>query len=147
MEPHPDRAANRVVLCVGSNTPGCIGTVDSVAERLCLMMHPHGEVLRSEVYTGPSHSGIGADYANCVVEGSLTMTLADLAALCRRMEREAGRTPQSKEQGIMPLDVDIVVWNGEVLRAFDYGSDHFRRGFTTLRVWCRREASAPVRVP
>jgi len=42
----------------------------------------------------------------------------------KETEKELGRTPQSKHQGIVPMDIDLIVWNGEVCHG-----DYFRFDF------------------
>ena len=35
------------------------------------------------------------------------------------MERQAGRTPESKQLGIIPLDIDILTYDNQVIKAED----------------------------
>ena len=42
----------------------------------------------------------------------------------KETEKKLGRTPQSKHQGIVPMDIDLIVWNGEVCHG-----DYFRFDF------------------
>ena len=50
----------------------------------------------------------------------------------KQWEIECGRTAVSKQQGVIPIDLDIVVWNGEVIRATDYSRDYVSKGVAQL---------------
>lgn len=50
----------------------------------------------------------------------------DSVRFFKQIESELGRTPESKEQGLMPIDIDFVFWNGEAMRD-DYDKWDFVR--------------------
>ncbi len=50
----------------------------------------------------------------------------DSVRFFKQIELELGRTPESKEQGLMPIDIDFVFWNGEAMRD-DYDKWDFVR--------------------
>lgn len=121
---------NEAVICIGSNvadkeriTAHAVNILRTAFER---------DLRQSHSYINPSYNGIGDDYLNMVVCGSTALTAEDMIELCHRLETEAGRTPLSKTIGIMPLDLDIVIWNGTVIRPFDYASPHFMQGYMAL---------------
>ena len=43
-----------------------------------------------------------------------------------------GRTPQSKVSGVMPLDIDIVVFHDCIINLTQFDKDYFRQGYTQL---------------
>lgn len=43
-----------------------------------------------------------------------------------------GRHPEDKASGIVPVDIDIVMCDGVVLRQRDYSARHFRTGYEDL---------------
>lgn len=43
----------------------------------------------------------------------------ELNSICKEIEKKAGRTPEDKKQGIIKLDVDIVIANNEILKPGD----------------------------
>lgn len=57
-------------------------------------------------------------YLNYVVaiETSPVCDCLSCERLCKQLEKEAGRTPRSKECGEMPLDVDLLYWNRRMIR-------------------------------
>lgn len=55
--------------------------------------------------------GMGSDAApfhNAIVIGRIAMPYDELRSLLKAMEREAGRTPEGKARGRIPLDIDIM---------------------------------------
>ena len=42
----------------------------------------------------------------------------------RKIEKKLGRTPESNTEGIVPIDIDLIVWNGEICR-----DDYYRYDF------------------
>ena len=44
----------------------------------------------------------------------------------KETEKKLGRTPQSKDQGIVPMDIDLIVWNGEVCHGDNFRYDFVR---------------------
>jgi 2-amino-4-hydroxy-6-hydroxymethyldihydropteridine diphosphokinase len=117
---------NKTVLCIGSNTPNRNDIIERVIRRLKDIM---SAMQQSSVYECESHSGIGNPYFNTVVKCDTTLTYEQVLALTKDMEKEMGRTPESKRVGVMPLDIDIVLWNGEVIHPQDFNLYHFRHGY------------------
>ena len=63
--------------------------------------------------------------------------MEELGALMKRWEREAGRIAHSKS---VPLDIDIVVFDGQVVRPRDFAQEYFKIGYRALdQVRSRRE--------
>ena len=56
----------------------------------------------------------------------------ELHNVLKTMEKAHGRTPESKLSGKIPLDIDIVVWNGEIIRPQDWKQDYFQTGLKEL---------------
>lgn len=50
----------------------------------------------------------------------------ELNSICKEIEKKAGRTPEDKKQGIIKLDVDIVIANNKVLKPCDLKREYAR---------------------
>lgn len=120
---------NTAILCLGSNTEDR----DIILRDAVAALTEFAEAVScSEVYDGPSHNGIGRDYLNTVVVVRTTKEISEVDAIGKELETRAGRTPESKTTGVMPLDIDLVVWNDQVLRPYDFSRPHFTRGLIQL---------------
>ena len=52
--------------------------------------------------------------------------------LLEDLEEEAGRTPEGKHQGIVPLDIDVLQWNEQILKPADMKRDYVREALRSL---------------
>lgn len=120
---------NDIVICIGSNTANRAQIIEKTVETLGSLMC---NLRRSSVYECESHSGIGNPYYNTVVQGGTNMSYEKLRAITKQMEKDMGRTPQSKLTGVMPLDIDIILCNNEIVHPKDYELYHFRHGYEQI---------------
>lgn len=87
---------------------------------------------RSQVIESRDVSGKSAPYLNAVCCGFTDRSLADFTELTKSIEKEFGRTAESKLTGVVEIDVDIVMWGKDVLKPRDATSDYFTLPFATL---------------
>ena len=57
---------------------------------------------------------------------------AELQIVLRHSEAALGRTPGSKAAGQIPIDIDIVIADGHILRPADYRTPHFQLCYAQL---------------
>ena len=120
---------NAVVLSIGSNSAdreaqmtNCIAWLRGIATPTKL----------SSVYNSPASNGKDPDYLNAVAEIATALTHPELTKMLKDYERQCGRTPQSKALGSIPIDIDIVMWNGNVLRPKDFAQYYFAKGWDEI---------------
>jgi 2-amino-4-hydroxy-6-hydroxymethyldihydropteridine diphosphokinase len=77
-----------------------------INESKVLITKPHGEQYRS-------------DFQNNALKIFSNKTAVDTKAIFKQIEREMGRTSESKQLGIIPIDIDLIFWN-ETLIHKDY---------------------------
>jgi len=68
-----------------------------------------------------------------VVEAETSLTLHDLGIKLKETEIEAGRDDECRELGLVPLDMDIVVFDSKILRPRDFAQSFFRIGLKQLK--------------
>lgn len=116
---------NEVILSIGSNvTPRRC----RVAEALDLMRGMLSDCMVSDIYETPEIHGTGRPYMNAVIYGKTDMDHTDLKEETKRVEVCAGRDNEARARGDVPVDIDIVVWNGDVVRPNDFRQSFFRIG-------------------
>lgn len=117
------------MLCLGSNTSARQMILSNAIARLACMC----DILKSSsVYEAPDDSGLGAPYLNVVMKVTTRFTLYDFRACLKSLEQEFGRNELSKSTGCMPLDVDIILWDSEIVDRYQYSKDYFQKGFAEL---------------
>ena len=53
----------------------------------------------------------------------------EVRSLLKEIEQTNGRTPQSKEEGRIPLDIDLLTYDQQVLKPLDLKKEYVRRAF------------------
>ena len=123
--------SNEVILCLGTNLPDRRQRLSSAIARLAA----HVAVADySEAVESADVSGLGADYLNVVVRCFTSLSLNELRRLISRIEEAEGRTAQAKLSGCMPIDIDVVIYGGEVVSRCDYQREYFRQAYQLLTV-------------
>lgn len=88
---------------------------------------------RTPIYTTPAEGSIpAAPYANALLLINTHSNYEALRATFKEWEQKAGRTPQSKAQGIIPLDIDIIMWDGSILKERDMQYEYMKKGLSLL---------------
>ena len=119
-----------VTVCIGSNTVQRLHNINMAVSHLEKLFGD--SPVESSIYECPSHTGNGADYLNMVISGYTDLDYTVFHRRCKTIESDAGRTETSKATGAMPLDIDIVVWDGCIMRPYDYDRPHFQTGFREI---------------
>lgn len=113
-----------------------IGLASNADDRMAILERAAGELsgrfpsarFSARYQTEPVGRHSERRYGNGVGVLETDLPFDDLKALFKRMERAYGRLPDSKETGFVPLDLDIVVWNGRVLKPDDLRQGYLRQG-------------------
>ena len=122
---------NQVVISVGSNTEDKIANVTGILD---FVRENFGGVRCSSVYETPCYTGKGNDYANAVVIFSNTKnrTLQELETQFKQLEESYGRTHGENRHIVVPLDIDIIIFENQILRSKDFERYYFTQGYEEL---------------
>lgn len=123
---------NQAYISVGSNVPDKEIKIEEGLRALRQLNVISGFEV-SQIYSTPSCNGVGPDYSNCVVGLYTTLTADELNNKLKDIEKQAGRTHDaSSDRHIVELDLDLVVFDNEILRQCDFDRRHFRIGYEQL---------------
>lgn len=86
----------------------------------------------SSIYDTPAVNGGCGNYANAVIRGITDKDFHTLNECLKKFETSLGRSPELKSAGIVPVDIDIVIYDGDVVREWDFRQSFFRIGFLEL---------------
>ena len=120
---------NKFILSIGTNSPDREWQMSHAIKQLKQIFK---KTTFSEIYEVPAHNGIDAPYLNAIMVGTTNLSLDEANRALTHWETICGRTPASKQQGVIPIDLDIVVWNNEVIRPVDYSREYVSRGISSL---------------
>lgn len=120
---------NTLTISIGSNSKDRDWQIKNCIEWLKSILK---DTKVSSIYNSPAVSGADPDYMNAVMNGKCKETFDKIIAKLKEYETVCGRTPASKLEGIIPLDLDIVLWNGIIIRERDYNHSYFQKGWIEL---------------
>jgi len=120
---------NRFVISLGSNSSDRYEKMNMTIERLNLLLNIESA---SSVYETLPWGGGDKSYINCVMAGTTAMDKECLIEMAKNWEKQCGRDEEAKKQGIVPIDLDIVIWNDIVLRPKELNRDYFTTGYRQL---------------
>lgn len=120
---------NSVVISLGSN-------VEDRMSRVAAAMTWIQSILRSTacsgIYETDDFHPTGRKYCNAVMAGDTALSQSEIDTAVRLYELNAGRDESARLRGDVPIDIDLVIWNGTVLRPRDMEREYFLRGFREL---------------
>ena len=118
-----------VVISIGSNCGDREALVRETIEWLKTLLI---QIQHSSIYETPCAKSCGKPYMNSVVKGFYQGDGIELEDLLKEKEHEMGRTSSCREKGEVPIDIDIVILNGDIAKAWDYRQKFFQLGYSQL---------------
>ena len=119
-----------VVISIGSNFGDRESAVAGAIE--WLKKDILSQVKCSDVYETPCALNGEKSYVNAVVSGFFQGTGIELEEILKDKEFQMGRTSKMREKKLVPIDLDIVLMNGEVVKDWDYRQKFFKIGFSQI---------------
>ena len=118
---------NKATICIGSNAPDACKKVSDALEWVKAELQ--GSISHGPYPTEPfGHGASDAPYCNAVVTGTTCLTIESLTRLFKDYEAANGRKHGSSFPDRIAIDIDLVVWNGTVMRPADYNAPYFTEG-------------------
>ena len=120
---------NKVVISLGSNSQ------DSDCKMKQAMGWLEENLLSfkcSAIYLTPPLSGVGSDYLNAVAVGETACDQNEFNLMLKDYEKSSGRTLEAKKAGVVPIDLDIVIFNDKIVRPKDFTYDFFQIGYRQI---------------
>jgi 2-amino-4-hydroxy-6-hydroxymethyldihydropteridine diphosphokinase len=121
---------NSFILSIGSNSHD---REWQMTHTLNWLKKHFSDITVSSTYEAAEVTGRFAPYQNCVMKAATSMTFDEVTAFTKQWESVCGRTPNSKLIGSVPIDLDVVIWNGQVVRPHEFEQDYFRQGYLQLK--------------
>lgn len=79
-----------------------------------------GEAVRTPA-VGEGYHG---EFVNRAASFTSSRTASEVKGVLKNLEYEAGRRPGDKQRGVMPLDLDLLIFDGRVLKPSDMERDY-----------------------
>lgn len=75
---------------------------------------------------------VSSPYYNLVTKVSTELTYPALLELSKYLESQLGRLPHDKGDKVVPMDIDIVVFDNAVMRVHDFNAAYFSLGYDRI---------------
>lgn len=123
----------KVVISIGSN---CGDREALVEEAISWLKKLLVQSKCSSIYETPCAKNTDKPYMNAVVSGFYQGEGIDikdtLESLMKEKEHQMGRTAECREKGQVPIDMDLVLLNGDVIKDWDYRQKFFQIGYQEI---------------
>ncbi len=124
---------NNVILCLGSNTD-CEANLKSAVS---LLRGYFGTIRFSEAaYTEPVGLPGSGLFLNQVAVAGTEASQEEVERALKDMEKRLGRMPDSKQKGQIPIDIDLLFWNGTILKPADWEKEYVQLLFRSVADGC-----------
>lgn len=74
------------------------------------------------------------DYHNRAAVFSTSMDVSSLKHRFKEIEKACGRGSDSKSTGFVPLDIDLLQYDGDILKPLDMQKEYVRRALSSLKI-------------
>ena len=71
-------------------------------------------------------------FSNQVAKMETSLTAEEIRAILKQIERDNGRLPEDKAQGVVKLDIDLLKFGDEVLKPADLALPYVQAGLKEL---------------
>lgn len=112
------------ILGIGSNVADA---VYRIKEAMVLLAGNGCDIIRSsDIYQ------VSPPYFNLVAAVSTLMDYSDFLLLTKHVESLLGRLPHRKGDKVVPVDIDIVVFDNITMRPVDFEAPYFTIGYESI---------------
>ena len=117
------------LLCLGSNLDGAIRLS---AARSALRSHFPDIRFSKELVTEAIGSHFLSPFHNQVASFSSPLETENIRLLLKSMEQAQGRLPEDKARGIVKLDIDLLIYDNQVLKPKDLEREFVKQGMKEI---------------
>lgn len=118
-----------ILLSIGSNT--FAKTNIDKAKRMLSFLFP-GIVFSEPILTEPEDDKYAYLFRNVLAKADTEMSPEEIIDKIKQTERAVGRSPRDKYLGRMIIDIDLIQYDGRILRPQDYERDYVQQLLPTL---------------
>jgi len=122
---------NKAVIALGAN----IDPKANIEKARSIIAQQHVVLAESEIVeTEPIGFKEQPNFLNCAMLIETFLERETLAEWLKSVERQLGRIPTANKYGPRPIDLDIIVWNGEIVDEDVYERDFLMNAVRELCV-------------
>lgn len=121
---------NECFIGIGSNF-----STDVYVQRACLSLRTlfQNVVFSQMLMTDPVDWISESKFRNMVVYCNTQLSATDLIVKLKQIEQELGRTKEDKDKGVVLIDLDLLSYNGVIIKQNDWNRDDVIKCVNELR--------------
>lgn len=120
---------NRAIVSLGSNT----GREENIEQAVRMLSERFRTAVFSPAeYTEPVGCPSSAKFLNRVGVFRTSLSADELKSVFKEIETLLGRRPEDKGRGVVPVDIDLLRWNGQTLKPEDIKRGYILSGLRSL---------------
>lgn len=124
-----------VLISFGSNLEKSDAEDNIIMCQQALKLFQGTEVRFSSIYeTMGEGSGLGKTYFNSIAITNKTKSSSDYISFFKRLEQHLGRDEEAKITGIVPIDIDLIIYDNKILREKDLQMNYLNKGLEELKI-------------
>ena len=117
------------LVCLGSNKEGDLHLMDA-QQALTAYFH---EVHMGKIVLTSAEGGVKqADYLNQAARFQTPKRIEEVEMILKQIEINNGRTPDDKQKGSVPLDIDLLMYDDVILRPNDLEKSYVKLALESL---------------
>lgn len=117
------------LLCLGSNVDRCTRMTSA---REALKSHFPNIRFGTEMETEAIGNRFLSPFSNQVASFETFLSAEEVRTILKQIERDLGRLPEDKAQGVVKMDIDLLVVDDCVLKPQDLGKDFVLEGMKSI---------------
>lgn len=118
------------IICIGSNFSSEENVSRAVHEiKQLFEMHIQ---FASSIYTESIGMATPSTFLNIVGIGKTPHTYETMRSKLKQLEKDMGRKKEYKRKGIVPIDIDILQWDDQVLKPIDMNYPFVKESLRSL---------------
>ena len=126
--------ASCFIISLGSNLPIAEAEAKLAAAQSFLRDLLSDDILFSSQYSTPGvGSGVGKTYVNSVAFGLTSLTEEQIIPALKAYEIDNGRDLETKRQGIVPIDIDLLIFGENIIKPRDLSQSYVTRGLREIK--------------
>ena len=122
---------NQIIIALGSNELPELHMEEATAELNNLFSSIRWS---PAVYTAPIACLHPFPFLNRVAIAETSLDVEELHNVFKVLEKKLGRLSTSKQTGIIPIDIDLIQWNQQLLKPNDYDRVYVQEALRWLAV-------------
>ena len=120
---------HRCLICLGSNHNGVahLKSAEQELEKISSGIH-----WGNAVETAAEDTASSGSYLNRAALMNTTLSKEKLIEKFKKIESRHGRTATGKQQGIVPLDIDLLTYDGEIVKPADLKKSYVQQALQSI---------------